>query len=186
MLKSVHPIALLFLLCLSPVASAEPATVVTDATLYQTPSIRAVKLKQLAPGTAVDFIKQVGSWKQVALSQGRTTGWLRSYQLRMGEITVEERSSDESGGFFGALASLSRKASGLFSSDRKDYSYQRTATIGVRGLSEEQIRNAQPDYAELEKLESFRESKKIIQQFASSGHLQTHKVNHLPRSNREK
>ena len=185
MLKPVHPIALLFLLCLSSVASAEPATVVTDATLYQTPSIRAVKLKQLASGTAVDFIKQVGSWKQVALAQGRTTGWVRSYQVRMGEISVE-RSSTESGGFFGALASLSRKASGLFSSDRKEYSYQRTATIGVRGLSEEQIRNAQPDYAELEKLESFRENKKIIQQFASSGHLQTRKVNHLPRSNREK
>lgn len=185
MLKSVYPIALLFLFCLSTQVSAESATVVTDATLYRTPDIRAVKLKQLTSGTAVDFIKQVGSWKQISLLQEKNTGWVRSYQVRTGDITVT-RETTESGGFFGALASLSRKASGLFSSERKDYSYQRTATIGVRGLSEEQIKNAQPDFAQLEKLESFREQKKVIQQFAASGQLQSRKLKHMPKSGREK
>jgi hypothetical protein len=185
MLKSVYSVALILLLFQPHQVSAEPATVVTDATLYRSPSTQSVKQKQLAAGTAVEFNKQVGSWKQVSLIQSKSTGWVRSYQVRIGEIAVTQDNS-QSSGFFGALANLSRKASGLFSSERKGYSYQRTATIGVRGLSEEQIKNAQPDFTELSKLESFREDNKTIRKFASSGRLQARKVNHIPKSEKEK
>ena len=184
MFKSVYPVVVLVLWSQCAMVRAESATVVTDAALYRSPTVQGVQLKQLASGTVVDYVKQVGSWKQINLKQEKMTGWVRSYQVRTGEISVKTESSN-SGGFFGALASLSRKASGLFSSDRKEYSYQRTATIGVRGLSEEQIRNAQPDFGELAKLESFRENNKAIRQFAASGQLQSRNIKHLPKSKQE-
>lgn len=185
MRKLVHSIILLLLSNLPATASAETATVVTDTSLYQTPSIQAVKLQKIVAGTPVYLVRQVGSWKQISVKADNSSGWVRSYQVRSGDIRVTTE-KQESGGFFGTLANLSRKASGLFSSERKGYSYQRTATIGVRGLSEEQIKNAQADYAELEKLESFRSSKKLSKQFSLNGQLQARKVKHMPKSSKEK
>lgn len=185
MRKLIHSIILLLTLNLFTTVNAETATVVTDTSLYQTPSIQAVKLRNIVAGTPVDLVRQVGSWKQISVTADDSSGWVRSYQVRSGDIQITTE-KQESGGFFGALASLSRKASGLFSSERKGYSYQRTATIGVRGLSEEQIKNAQANYAELEKLESFRSSKKHSEKFALNGHLKARKIKHMPKSSKEK
>lgn len=110
---------------------------------------------------------------------------MRSYRVRSGSLSITEKQS-ASGGFFSGLASLSRKASGLFSRQRKDYSFQRTATIGVRGLSEEQIKNAKPDLDELKKMDSFRSNKEKNKLFVRQGNMKPIKISHMPKSGAEK
>ncbi len=175
-----------FLFCLGNIATsmAETATVVADTKLYQRPSIQSNIISSLQAGTQVEALTRQGGWKQI--SHANTSGWVRSYQLRSGIITIEATASDESGGFFSNLARLSRKASGLFSREKRDPKYKHTATIGVRGLSEQELKNAEPDYQQLKKLESFRSSRKRARKFAASGNLKAIKVSHMPKSKVEK
>jgi len=110
------------------------------------------------------------------------TGWVRSYQVREGsyvqpETTVETEEDDR--GFLAGLASLSRKASGFFSGGNSSAGSARTATIGVRGLSEEEIKNAKPDLVELEKMQGFGSNKSRMAGFVSAGKLSALKVKHI-------
>ena len=164
---------------------AEKSTVVTDTFLYSRPTTNANVIADLHAGTQVNMLLRSGGWKKIEVSE-KQTGWVRSYQVRSGVVTttgVEE--GKKTGGFLSGLASLSRRASSLFSSNRKTPSYQRTATIGVRGLSEEQIKNAKPDLARLASMEGYRSSRKQAKKFARKGKLRPQKLNHMPRSGKE-
>lgn len=162
---------------------AEKATVITDTALYQRPSIQSAIIQQLEAGTLVIIESRQGGWKKISLNTSHQ-GWVRGYRVRSGHLRVDQQ-QQESGGFFSSLASLSRKASGLFSSNKKDYSFQRTATIGVRGLSEEQIKNASPDLRQLEKMETFRSNKSMARSYARQGKLVAAKINHMPKTRAE-
>ena len=159
---------------------ASDATIISDTALYERPSIASPQTLFAKAGTPVTIVSRAGSWKEVNIADG-SLAWVRSYKVRNGTIIITEKEKD-SGGFFSGLASLSRKASGLFSSEKKGYSFQRTATIGVRGLSEEQIKKATPNLAELRKMESYRSSRKKTQAFAQKGKLKATQLTHLPRS----
>jgi hypothetical protein len=142
----------------------------------------------------VEQLSRTGGWKQV--STGDTTGWVRSYLVRNGSITVSEKPSDS--GFLGALAALSRKASGLFSSDRpQGISTRLTATIGIRGrnvaaaqtdtgLTPGHFAGARPDWQGLNKLEGLRSSPRDARQFAGEGGRKQVPVAHLPPTEAER
>lgn len=183
-MKTRQLAAMAIIICSTTTTSlAEPATIVSDAKLHQRPTYLSPMIKQIKAGTQVELISRSGGWKKISTLED-VNGWVRSYQVRNGIIITERKK--ESGGFFSSLASLSRKASGLFSSDKKDFSFQRTATIGVRGLSEEQIKNAQPDLHELKKMESYRSKKSKAKKFAKKGKLVKAKIEHMPKSKVEK
>lgn len=165
------------------IAQAEKATIISNTALYQRPSIQSNIIRQLKAGTPVTTESRQGGWKKIAVDRSNQ-GWVRSYRVRTGTLKVSQK-EQQSGGFFSGLASLSRKASGLFSSKKKDYSFQRTATIGVRGLSEEQIKNARPNAIELEKMETFRSNKSIARNYARTGKLAAAKINHMPKTRAE-
>ena len=82
-----------------------------------------------------------GGWKEIFADEKAILGWVRSYQVREGnfEPTVQTESKSDSRGFLAGLASFSRRASGFFKSSSGRTS-SGTATIGVRGLSEEEIK----------------------------------------------
>lgn len=162
---------------------AENGTIISDTALYQRPSIQSNVVQQLKAGTLVSINSRSGGWKKIAINKSHQ-GWVRSYRVRSGTLKISPQ-EQKSGGFFSGLASLSRKASGLFSSRKKDYSFQRTATIGVRGLSEEQIKNARPDLDELNKMETFRSNKSVAMKYARQGKLAAAKINHIPKSGAE-
>lgn len=168
----------------APAAFAEPATVITDSPLYQRPSVQSAVLRELAAGTRVETVARSGGWKQVTVNAG-TSGWLRGYQVRAGEVPVSEDSA-HSGGFLGGLASLSRRVSSLFSGPDKRQNTYSTATIGVRGLSEEQIRGAQADFAELVRMEKYRSSESLARSFAHEGGIRARRIGHLPPSAKER
>jgi len=185
-LKTINWIARVILLLLyCSQSNAQSATIITDTSLYQRPSLQSSVENLLKAGTPVTVLSRLGGWKQVSYPPNKASGWVRSYKVRTGTIIISEK-EQQSGGFFSGLASLSRKASGLFSSDKKGYSFQRTATIGVRGLSEEQIKNAKPDLEQLKKMESFRSNKKKAKKYAQKGQLKTRRINHMPKSGAEK
>jgi len=176
----------LLLLVVSLTVKAAPATVISDSPLHQSPSLQSSVLVTLITGTKVETIKRTGGWKLVKTEGKRAKfGWVRSYKVRQGNFTIVNREKNV-GGFFSGLAKLSRKASGLFSSKKKEYNIQTTATIGVRGLSEEEIKNAQPDLKQLALLDSYKVSPKIASSFSQSGLLKAIKLAHFPKTGAEK
>ena len=91
--------------------------------------------------------------------------------------TVKVNDSD-SRGFLSGLASFSRKASSFFKSDSPAEN-SATATIGVRGLSEDEIKGAEADFAEFEKMQGFASGKERSAGFARKGGLSALKVPHI-------
>lgn len=165
---------------------AQTSTIVSSAPIHQSASIQSTVIATLNEGTQVTVLKRSGGWKLIQTHDDKPEyGWLRSYKVRPGTLTIV-KTQESSDGFFSGLANLSRKASGLFSSEKKDYSFQSTATIGVRGLSEEQIKNASPDLKQLKKMDSFRVSKNSAVKFAKQGALKSIKIKHLAKSKVEK
>jgi len=145
---------LALLLLLPLVAAAEPATVIRAAELKQEPASDAATLATLPENTAVDALERKGGWTRVKAGAGE--GWVRMLSLRLG-----------------GTAAAKPGASGLtqaFNVARTGTSGTQTTT-GVRGLDADQIANAQPNPAELAKLEKFAANRDAAASFATEGKL---------------
>jgi len=145
---------LALLLLLPLVAAAEPATVIRAAELKQEPASDAATLATLPENTAVDALERKGGWTRVKAGAGE--GWVRMLSLRLG-----------------GTATAKPGASGLtqaFNVARTGTSGTQTTT-GVRGLDADQIANAQPNPAELAKLEKFAANRDAAATFATEGKL---------------
>lgn len=176
-----HPLSILLLMLLLPAPrlAAEDAIVVRTSPLYDEPSYGAGRVGQVGAGTAVTVEARRGGWKKVVSEAASVEGWLRSHQVRDAATTPTVKVSDsDSRGFLAGLASLSRKASSFFRSDSRRGS-SGTATIGVRGLSEAEIKGAQADFEELEKMHLFASSRQRSTDFASEGGLDAVAVPYL-------
>jgi hypothetical protein len=57
------------------------------------------------------------------------------------------------------------------------------ATTGIRGLTEEQLKKAKYNEAELKKVESFTTSEEELRKFAAAGKLVVRTVDYLPSPN---
>jgi hypothetical protein len=86
---------------------------------------------------------------------------VRVFHLRFPAVA---QTSSESGGGLGSLTS----ALG-FGRDRSKAAT--TATVGVRGLSPEDLKSASPDAAALARLQSYRADKAAAERFARDGKL---------------
>jgi hypothetical protein len=98
---------------------------------------------------------------------------------------AETESEPDSRGFLSGLASLSRKASGFFNTSSSATS-SGTATIGVRGLSEEELRAAKPDPDEFKKMLGFASNETRLAVFARSGNLEARQVKYFEKKKKEK
>lgn len=129
---------LLLLLLLSlPAGAAQLGTVTRAADLRSTPFSDGKTIKTLAQGSRVEVLKRVGGWYQV--KAGASEGWVRMWLLRFSSTA--------------GAGATARDSVAVLQSGRAGSTYT-TATTGVRGLSEEELRNATPDPAALQKLES--------------------------------
>lgn len=158
------------------------AVIVRTAALKQSPAFGSKTLQELPPGAQVRLEKRNGGWRQVSiLPEAQVSGWVRSYQLRedieAGQTPVIQK---ESGGVLSGLSNLSRRTSGLFGKREMEQSGNITATIGLRGLSEEDLNNAKPDPEELAELEQYAAQTSAAKQFAAAGGLKSRKVKPLP------
>ena len=173
---------LVLFVSLGAFAQANPEGVmVRQATVYADASSSTQAVGRIRAGARVSVFGRKGGWKEIYSEPEAITGWVRVYQVREGSYAtqVNSQEQEDSRGFLAGLASFSRKASGFFSQDNSATS-SGTATIGVRGLSEDEIRSAKADFHELEKMKIFASDRKRMSKFSSGGGLKASKVPHIP------
>jgi hypothetical protein len=123
-------------------------------------------LASLPGDTPVKVISRNGGWTKVDVKGQQ--GYVNVFHLRFA-ATVEQSSSSSSN----PVSALS----GLFGGNRQPQKAT-IATTGIRGLSPEDLKNANPDPAALAKAESYRVDKGSAERFAKDGKLATASVDY--------
>lgn len=161
MLTRLTPVLLLAWLSFAGDALAQEQAATNRATdLKERPAFEAKTLAPLAAGAPLKVLSRQGAWTQV--ESGGKRGWIRAFHLRF-EATVETSSSG--GGSLGGLTSI------FGFGGRKAPETSRVATLGIRGLTPEDFKNASPDQAALRKLQSYRADKATAERFAREAKL---------------
>jgi hypothetical protein len=154
-------VLVLFLLA-AGTAAGEAGTVLKAEGLMAEPFRDAKAVGSLSAGDGVEILKKQGGWFQVKSAKG--TGWVHMLSVRRGEA---RKSSVDASGLLG-LAS-GRAGTGHV-----------VATTGIRGLSEEDLKAAKYNEAELKKAESFGVTRAEAGRFAAEAKLVARKVGYLP------
>jgi hypothetical protein len=145
---------LLLLLALPLLAAAEPATLVRATELKQEPATDAATLAKLPENAAVEALERKGGWTRI--KAGAAEGWVRMLVLRFGG--PGEAKKGDSG------------VTQLFNVARTGTSGAQVTT-GARGLDADQLTNAQPNPAELAKMDGFAANAEAAASFAAKGKL---------------
>lgn len=179
-MKSLFLVLAVSIVVVTPLRANQDGIIVRTAQVYIDANSRAQQVGQLDAGTSVSVFSRKGGWKEVFSEDKSMVGWVRGYQVREGSISEQPRVENQTDqrGFLAGLASFSRKASRFFSGGGSSTSAG-TATIGVRGLSEAQIKSARPDFEELEKMQQFSSNNTRLTQFRLNGQLSANDVAHL-------
>lgn len=149
----------IFLLLLLPrLAGAEPATIVRATEVKKDPATDAATLATLPENAAVEAGERRAGWTHVKTASAE--GWVRMLSLRYG--AAAPRAGDSG-------------ITQLFNVARTGSSGTQVTT-GVRGLDADMIRAAQPNGAELAKLDGYSAAKDASAQFAKSAKLEPQAV----------
>lgn len=140
--------------------------VVRTAALKAQATVSAKNIRMVRFGEQITVKNTLGGWVLVQTLKDKKQGWLRRYQyrtnIRPGTLQISNNVSNNTS----TLASLSRDAAGLFSTNKPKQEQTVVATIGVRGLSEQELQNAKPNPAEFKKMQSFASNKNQARQHA--------------------
>ena len=145
-------------LCLALVAlpvAADPGTVSRASTLKAEPYFSAADAGDVGVNAVVEIVARNGGWYQLKTTDGKL-GWTRMSNVRL----VESSQSS----VFGQWA-------GLWNSGRSANT-RAVATTGVRGLDEQDLANAQPNFAALDSLSQYASNPGDAQHFAHELKLQ--------------
>ena len=156
-------LALLVLVLPLAAAAQEQAFTNRDTELKERADAGSKTLAPLPANTPLKVVTRAGAWTQVQ-AEGKT-GFVRVFHLRF-PATVESSSSGSNP--FAALG-------GLIGGNKPD-ERAKLASTGVRGLSKEDVKNANPDAQALAKMHSYRADKPEAQRFAREGRLAEKKV----------
>jgi hypothetical protein len=154
-------------LCLLPLmlataVAAESAITVRATELKKEPYTDAETIAALPDQAQVEILRRQGGWTQIKI-QGATRGWVRMLSLRLGDGTARKGDSG-----IGSLLNVARSGSS-----------GTTVATGVRGLSEEDLRNARPNTEELHKMERLAVTPQGARKFAVSANLANHRIDYL-------
>ncbi len=122
-------------------------------------SAEARTLATLPQDAPVRVLQRAGGWTRVEASA--QSGWVRAFHLRF-PVAVETSSS--SGGGLSSVTSI-------LGFGRAAAKPATLATTGVRGLTEEDFRNASPDAEALRRLQSYRVDRAAAERFAREARL---------------
>jgi hypothetical protein len=158
----LRPAAVLLLGTLSASVFAATGTVLRDEKLYSQPSAASSVAGRAARGASVTLLARQGGWLRV--SAGSTSGWIRLLSVRAG-----------AGGLGGAgLGDVVGAAT-----TRSDPS-RVVAVAGLRGLSEESLKQAPFSADELARLDASAVTPAQAKSFAGQAGLAALKVPMLP------
>ena len=145
-------------------AAAEPVTVERDSVVRVEPRADAAVVTNLARGATGTAVARQGAWVQV--KSGATTGWLYSFNVRFG--AAGGGTSDGAGG--GSVL-------GRLFGPRQNVNV--TATIGIRGLEEEDLKQARFDGGQIQALDGFAAGRDQAQAHAGRAGLSAARVDYL-------
>jgi hypothetical protein len=143
--------------------AGEAAHTVRATEIKAKPFTDAAALVSLPENSPVEVLTRKSGWMQI--KSGSVNGWMKMLDLRFGDAAAPKKSGDSG---LGALFNVA--ATGGSGS---------TASTGVRGLSEEKLKDPKPNPQELEQLQHYAASEKEASQFGKSGHLATQQLDYL-------
>jgi hypothetical protein len=155
----------------APAAAAEtamaptPGTTTRDTELKDKPFIDATTLKTLPAKTAVTLVDRSGGWYKIVT--GGQQGWVRLLHVSSQPGGASASSKQE-------LEAAAKLVTGRAGGGNI------VSTTGIRGLSEEQLRKAQPSPAELQRLDSYAASPEQASVYAHAQKLERRQVAQLP------
>ena len=125
-------------------------------------------IASLPENSAVKVLARSGAWTQVEASGQK--GWVRVFHLRF-PATVETAQSSSGSGLLSGATSLLGFG--------RDTSKQATlSTTGVRGLTPEDLKNANPDPEALKKMQSYRADKPAAEALAREARLTSNSIDY--------
>jgi hypothetical protein len=143
---------------ISTAYAAETGYTLKATEVKDNPFLDANTVATLPEKTTLEIVTRQGAWMKVKTTDARQQGWIRMLSVRLGNPDQKPQSG---GGLLSALAIGSRPRPSTNS----------TVTTGVRGFSEEDLANAKPNAAEVEKLKSFAATPEEAAKLAASGKL---------------
>jgi hypothetical protein len=157
-----HVLAVAALLAALPAVAAEQVTVERDTALYAEPRIDSPQVAQLRQGTAAEVVGKSGVWLNIR-AQG-ATGWLFSFHVR---FPSQQASQSGDGSALGRLFAPRRSNVGV------------TSTIGIRGLDEEDLRQARFSPDQMRLLDGYAAGRDAAQSQARETGLEPVRVDYL-------
>lgn len=145
----------------STLLAGEAGTVIKSSDLKAKPFNDASNIRVLEASSSVEIISRQGAWMQVKAGKG--SGWVRMFNIRTEAST---QSSDSGMDKLGKMYKTGSSGSAV--------------TTGVKGLSAEDLKLAQPNQAELQKMNNYRSNNSDTRQFAQQGKLNPQHVEYLP------
>jgi len=157
-------IAIFCCLCFfSSAITAEQITafLVKDVQLRVSPSLKAKSVGLLLKDSQVTILKRSGGWYKVK-TPANSTAWLSMLTVRFKSTTQPASQKSSNKGF----VSLRQGHSNI------------TATTGVRGIGESEIKNAKPDLVSLYHAEGYRVTFAEAKIFAKQGALAAQSIDY--------
>ena len=137
---------------------AAPAKVVQDSSLKAKPNFKAKEIGKLTINQPVEILQRQRGWYEISTKPSQQ-GWVTLLQVRF-ETSLKRSGSSE----------LSK-----FISLRKGHS-DVTATTGVRGIGENDIKNAKANFVALEQAKQYQAAPKDAQFFAKQAALSSQQI----------
>lgn len=159
--RFAHALAVLLLLAVLP-AAAQQFALERDSPLYAEPRLDAPQVTQLKQGAGGEVIGKQGAWINVKTSAG--AGWLFSFNVRFQSAKGE--TGDTGGPGLGRVFGPRQRV-------------QVTSTIGVRGLEEEDLKQANYNAGQMKLLDGFVASRQAAEERARATGLAPEKVDYL-------
>jgi uncharacterized protein YraI len=143
---------------------AERGTALKADDIKAEPFRDAKNVGSLAKGDSVEITAKKSGWLQIK-ARGKQ-GWVRMLSVRRGETGKQDAAKEA-----GSIAGLATGRAGTG---------QVVSTTGVRGLGEEDLKEAKYSEEEVRKAESYRVSAEGAQKFAQAGQLSPRQMAFLP------
>ena len=142
--------------------AGESATTVRATEMKAKPFTDAETVANLEQGSKVEVLARKASWMQVKADD--SSGWVKMLSLRFSNVDKDKSGDSGLGSLFNVA---SKGGSGG------------TVTTGVRGLSEENLKNAKANPEALEVMQGYAADKAGAQKFAKSGSLREQDMDYV-------
>ena len=160
LLRLIHALVVLLLIALP--AAAQQVTLERDSPLYAEPRLEAAQVTQMKQGATGEVIGKEGAWLNLKTAGG--SGWLFSFNVRF--------QGQKAGGGDGGGSALGR----VFGPKQN---VNVTASIGIRGLDEQDLKQASFNDAQIKLLDSYTASKQTAEDGARATGLSPVSVEYL-------